>query len=88
MPLSEQIHVGLVGYLYNQATSDDGPAQLPSGFKSRVYAGGLQTGIFFKMGSYQPYLNFKGYYEFGAQNRTEGYSLWLTVAIPFTPSPT
>jgi hypothetical protein len=43
------------------------------------------VGTFFNAGSYKPYLNLKGYYEFGAKNRVEGYNLWFTLAIPFSP---
>jgi hypothetical protein len=80
--LSESIHIGLVGYLYNQLTGDDAPAPLPSGLKSRIYAAGLQLGWFFNIGKYQPYLNLKGYYEFSAKNRPEGWNLWLLFAFP------
>ena len=29
----------------------------------------------------QGHLNLKGYYEFGAQNRPEGWNAWVTFAI-------
>ena len=39
-------------------------------------------GYFFKMGEGQAYLNFKGYWEFGAENRPEGWNAWITLALP------
>jgi len=36
----------------------------------------------------QGYLNLKGYWEFAAKNRAEGWNLWLTFSIsPPTPTP-
>lgn len=31
------------------------------------------------------YINFKGYYEFEAENRPEGWNAWVTLAL--TPAP-
>jgi hypothetical protein len=38
-------------------------------------------GHIFPLGDKQGYLNLKGYREFAAQNRPEGWNLWLTFAI-------
>jgi hypothetical protein len=36
----------------------------------------------------QGYLNFKGYKEFDAENRPEGWNFWLTLVIsPAAPQP-
>jgi len=32
-------------------------------------------------GGYQAYMNFKGYKEFGHENRPEGWNAWLTLSI-------
>ncbi len=80
--LSDQWHVGAVGYLFNQITGDSGNGAQLGDFKSRVYGIGPQVGYFFPMGSGQAYLNLKGYWEFGAKNRPEGWNAWLTLAIP------
>jgi hypothetical protein len=53
-------------------------------FKSKVSAIGPQAGWFFSVGGKKWYANVKGYYEFNAQNRPEGWNVWLAVAIPFT----
>jgi len=80
--LSEKTHVGLVGYFYQQLTGDSGAGATLGDFKSRVSAIGPQVGYFFPVGGKKWYLNLKGYYEFDAQNRPEGWNAWLTLAIP------
>ena len=80
--LSEQWHVGLVGYFYYQLTGDSGDGAVLGDFKSRVNGIGPQVGYLFKMGEKQAYLNLKGYWEFGAENRPEGWNSWLTLVLP------
>jgi len=71
-----------VGYVYKQLTGDSGSGATLGTFKSRVSAIGPQTGYFFKVGDRQRYANLKGYYEFDAKNRPEGWNVWLTLSIP------
>jgi len=85
--LSEQTHVGLVGYFYHQLSGDSGAGATLGDFKSQVYGIGPQVGYFFPVGAQKWYVNFKGYYEFGASNRPEGWSAWLTMSIPLSPTP-
>jgi hypothetical protein len=86
--LSRQLHVGVVGYVYNQLTGDSGTAAVLGDFKSRVAGIGPQIGYIFPVGTMQGYLNLKGYWEFAAQNRPEGQNVWLTFAIsPAAPPP-
>ncbi len=80
--LSEQLHVGLAGYFYYQITGDSGSGAKLGDFKSRVNAIGPQVGYIFNMGDKQAYLNLKGYWEFNANNRPEGWNTWLTLSIP------
>ena len=80
--LSEQVHVGLVGYFYYQITGDSGSGAKLGDFKSRVNGIGPQVGYIFKMGERQAYLNIKGYWEFGAENRPEGWNAWVTLSLP------
>jgi len=82
---SEQLHVGLVGYFYQQVSGDSGSGAVLGDFKSRVYAIGPQVGYFFPIGARKWYVNLKGYYEFDAANRPEGWTAWLTLAIPLGP---
>ena len=58
-----------------------GAAPFLSGFKSRVFGIGPQIGYLFPIGDKQGYLNLKGYKEFAAENRPEGWNVWLTFAI-------
>ncbi len=80
--LSEQLHLGLVGYFFYQITGDSGSGAELGDFKSRVNGLGPQVGYTFNMGDKQAYLNLKGYWEFNANNRPEGWNSWLTLSIP------
>ena len=87
--LSKQTHVGVVGYFYNQLTADRGAAAFLGANKSRVAGVGPQIGHIFPVGDMQGYLNLKGYYEFDASRRPDGWNVWLTFAIsPAAPTPT
>lgn len=86
--VSKQVHVGLVGYAYQQLTADSGARATLGDFKSRVFGVGPQVGFLFPVGDMQGYLNLKGYGEFGAQNRPEGWNAWVTFSIaPKAPTP-
>jgi len=74
--------VGLAGYVYCQLTGDSGSGDDVGAFKSAVAAVGPQVGYSFKAGGQQWYMNVRGYWEFWAQNRTEGYALFVTLNIP------
>ena len=80
--LSEQWHIGLVGYLYQQITGDSGPGAKLGDFESSVYGIGPQIGYFFPMGEKQAYMNLKGYWDFDAQHRPGGWNSWLTLSLP------
>lgn len=85
--LSKQLHVGLVGYAYQQLTGDSGSGNRVGDFRSRVFAVGPQLGYIVPMGSQQGYLNLKGYKEFGAEHRPEGWNVWLTFVISSAAAP-
>ena len=88
--LNKQVFVGLVGYLYDQIGCDSGSGDRLGCFQSRVASVGPQIGYIFPVGQYQGFLGLKGYKEFDARNRPEGYNVWLTFAISAaapTPSP-
>jgi hypothetical protein len=86
--LSKQLQVGLVGYLYNQLSCDSGSGDRVGCFESRVAGIGPQIGYVIPLSKeWQGYLNLKGYWEFAAQNRPDGWNTWLTFAIsPAAPS--
>jgi hypothetical protein len=79
--VSKQVHIGLVGYAYQQLTADSGAGATLGDFKSRVFAVGPQIGYLFPVGDMQGYLNLKGYKEFDAEHRPDGWNVWLTFAI-------
>jgi hypothetical protein len=79
--LNEQVQVGAVGYFFQQLTGDSGDGATLGAFEGRVAGIGPQVGYFFPAGRMQGYLNLKGYYEFAAENRPEGWNVWLSVAL-------
>jgi hypothetical protein len=83
--LSKQFFVGLVGYAYDQFTPDSGSGDKVGSFESRVFSVGPQIGYIFPIAGKQGFLGLKSYFEFGAQNRPEGWNTWLTFAISDAP---
>lgn len=71
----------MVGYAYQQLTADSGQPAILGDFKSRVFGVGPQFGYVFPANGMQGVLNIKGYYEFGAENRPEGWNTWVTLAF-------
>lgn len=80
--LSRNWHAGLVGYFYHQITGDSGSGALLGNFKSRVTGIGPQVSYQFMIGKREYYLNLRGYKEFEAENRPEGWNTWITLTIP------
>jgi hypothetical protein len=86
--VSKQMHLGLVGYYYQQLTGDSGSGATLGDFKSRVVGIGPQAGFLFPVGELQGYLNLKVYKEFAAEHRPEGWNAWVTFVIsPPAPTP-
>jgi hypothetical protein len=83
--VTKQIQLGVVGYVYQQLSGDSGSGDRVGAFESRVFGIGPQLGYVIPMGDHQGYLNLKGYKEFGAEHRPEGWNVWLTFAI--SPAP-
>ena len=79
--MSEKMHIGAVGYFYNQLSGDSGAGAVLGEFKSRVAAIGPQIGFFLPLGDREGYLNLRAYYEFAAQNRLEGWNAYVTFSI-------
>lgn len=86
--LSKQSLIGVVGYFYNQLSCDSGSGNRVGCFESRVIGIGPQIGYLFPIAEgLQGYLNLKGYKEFDAAHRPEGWNAWLTLSIsPAAPS--
>jgi hypothetical protein len=83
--ISKIVHVGAVGYVYDQVSADRGCAAILCPFESRVVGIGPQIGVIIPGTSFQTYLNFKTYWEFDANDRPSGWNAWVTLA--FSPSP-
>jgi hypothetical protein len=79
--LSKQVHIGAVGYFYQQLTADSGAPDILGDTKSRVIGVGPQIGYLFPVGDMHGYLNLKAYYEVDAAYRPKGWNTWLTFAI-------
>ena len=80
--LSANWQVGIVGYVYYQLTGDSGSGAKLGSFKSRVASAGPEVGYLFKFNGQEAYVNVRGYYEFWADNRLEGYSAFATISLP------
>ncbi len=85
--------LGLAGYVYYQLSADRYPTAGALGalqsailgdFKSRVAAIGPELGYTFDANGGQASLNLRGYWEFWAQNRPEGYALFATLDVAFS----
>jgi len=86
--LTKQFQIGLVGYLYNQASCDGGSGDRVGCFQSRVASAGGQLGYTIPMGALEGNVNVKAYKEFAAANRPEGWNVWLTYTLsPAEPAP-
>ena len=86
--LTKQFQIGLVGYVYKELGCDSGSGDRVGCFQSQVVGVGPQLGFIFPVGEMQGYLNFKGYKEFAAENRPDGWNAWATLVIsPAAPTP-
>ena len=86
--LTKQFQIGLVGYVYKELGCDSGSGDRVGCFQSQVVGVGPQVGFIFPVGEMQGYLNFKGYKEFAAENRPDGWNTWVTFVIsPAAPTP-
>ena len=79
--IASPFYIGAVGYLLNQLTDDIGaPADL-GGHRSRVAGAGPQLGWSIRTSRVNVDVNLRGYAEFAAQNRPEGWNAWLNVTF-------
>jgi len=83
--LSANWEIGVAGYVYYQLTGDSGSGDRVGAFKSRVASVGPEVGYAFKFGGQPAYVNLRGYWEFWAQNRVQGYALFATLSMPLGP---
>ena len=86
--VTKQLQLGAVAYAYQQLSCDSGAGNRVGCFESRVFGIGPQIGYVVPLGEhYQGYLNVKGYKEFEAEHRAEGWNVWLTFAISPAAAP-
>jgi hypothetical protein len=78
---TEAFYFGAAGYFYDQLSGDSGPGAVLGPFQSRVGGVGPQVGCVFAIGRVQVDLNLRGYAEFAAENRPEGWNIWFTVGV-------
>ena len=83
--LSANWEVGLVGYVYYQLTGDSGSGARLGSFESKVASVGPEIGYAFTIGGLPAYANVRGYWEFWAENRVQGYAVFATIEIPLGP---
>jgi hypothetical protein len=79
--LTERFLAGVAGYFYQQITPDTGSGATLGPFMSRVAGIGPQLGYDFNFGSRSATISTRGYYEFAAQNRPQGWNAWLTLVV-------
>jgi hypothetical protein len=80
--LTKEWQLGFVGYFYDQISCDGGSGDRVGCFESRVVGVGPQIGHIFKVSDdYQGYVNLKGYKEFDAAHRPDGWNVWATLVI-------
>jgi hypothetical protein len=86
--VTKQLQLGFVGYVYKQLSCDSGSGDRVGCFESQVFSVGPQIGYIIPLSTtHQGYLNLKGYKEFGAEHRPEGWNVWLTFVIsPAAPT--
>ena len=80
--VTPKTHIGMVAAIYKQISEDSGSGATLGGFESEVYSVGPQVGHMFPVNGKLGYFNFRAFYEFGAENRLEGWNAMVTVAIP------
>jgi hypothetical protein len=86
--LTQQVQVGLVGYVYDEIGCDSGSGDHVGCFQSQVVGIGPQIGFIFPVSGMQGYLNFKAYAEFDGHDRPDGWNAWITFALsPAAPAP-
>jgi hypothetical protein len=79
--LSDSFYVGAAGYLFNQVSPDTGLGAREDGFRSRVMGVGPQVGWTFQIGGIATDLSVRGYKEFAAQNRPEGWNAYVVLSL-------
>jgi hypothetical protein len=78
---SDAFYVGAAGYFFKQLSPDTGGSPLLGDFRSQVMGAGPQVGWSLEIGPIATEFNVRGYKEFAAQNRPEGWNVYFTVSL-------
>ena len=73
---------GVAGYVYYQLTGDTGSGNLVGPYLSQVGGFGPQVTYLFDIGGKSGSLNLRAYKELWADNRPQGYAIFLTLTVP------
>ena len=84
--LSERWGVGVAGYVYYQLTGDSGSGDTCGPCKTRVASVGPQATYSFKVADQTWSADLRAYYEFWAQNRFQGVTVFATLTMSLGPS--
>ena len=79
--LSDNFYVGAAGYFFKQVSPDTGGSALLGEFRSQVAGVGPQVGWSFELGGLAAELDVRGYKEFAAVNRPEGWNVFVVVSL-------
>ena len=80
-----KFNVGIAGYYYQQLTADQGQLPILGPFESRVRGIGPQIGYNFDLGrGVTLSTGLRGYAEFDAYARTQGYAIFATATLPLS----
>lgn len=82
---NDSLYAGAVGYLYKQLSPDTGGWVRLGDFRSSVADAGPQVGWSYASGALGFDVNIRGYKEFAAQNRPEGWNAYLNVSVGRVP---
>ena len=80
---SQYVYVGGVWYGYYQLTGDSGSGAILGDFQGRIFGAGPVLGGMIPLGRHKFYVNARYYHEWGARNRLEGSTTFLTAAVNF-----
>jgi hypothetical protein len=81
---SKQFAVGIAAYHYEQITGDSGVGARLGDFEGRVTAIGPVVKYNFQIGQTPVSSSFRWFHKFNVENRLEGDSALLTLAIPLS----
>ena len=87
--VTKELQIGLVGYVFNQLSCDSGTGDRVGCFRvTRRRASARRWATSSRLAkTIQGYFNLKGYKEFAAEHRADGWNMWLTFVIsPAAPT--